>query len=112
MYFERPEQMALFRCPDGPDQGVGCAIDGLPDATIFEAGGDQNYVVVGRHPRKEQTTDNRTVEYFYFKRTKSERSGWGTDPEKIVGPLNAEQLEADKARLHLPAFSIVLDDLK
>ena len=106
-YFETEDQMSLFRCPTGP-RGVGCAIDGLPDATVFAAGADTRYVVVARHP-----LGNRNVtEYFYFARTDRESRGWGNGPEKIIGPISADAFDAAQAKLRLPPLSIVMDDLK
>ncbi|HEX4301837.1 MAG TPA: hypothetical protein VHZ78_03535 [Rhizomicrobium sp.] len=107
-YFETRDQMSLFRCPTGAPGGVGCAIDGLPDATVFAAGADARYVVVARHPH-----DNRTVtEYFYFARVDRESQGWGNGPEKIIGPISEDEFGAAQAKLGLPPLSIVMDDLK
>jgi len=112
MYFETRDQMALFRCPDGPDRG--CAIDGLPDATVYAAGADERYIVVARHPHVEadHSFDQSVSEYFYFARINNERRGWGNNPEQIIGPLNDNQFRTAKRKLRLPDFSIVLDDLK
>src|SRR6185437_14795757 len=109
-YFETRDQMSLFRCPDGPSGG--CAIDGLPDETVFAAGGNTRFVVIARHPRKSIHTDRGRVEYFYFLRIKNERKGWGEKPEKIVGPLSQAQFEAAKMRYDLPDFSIRIKDLE
>ena len=108
-YLETRDQMALYRCPKGPNDG--CAIDGLPDATVFAAGADKMYIVVARHPRVGGATNRQVTEYFYFARIPQEREGWGFNPEKIVGPLTQVQFDADKSRLHLPEFSVHLRDL-
>jgi len=109
-YFETRDQMALFRCPGEPDQG--CAIDGLPNATVYAAGGDNNYVVVARHPHANESTKRDVSEFFYFARIREERRGWGSSPEHIVGPLTEKQFDVAKRELSLPNFSIVFDDLK
>jgi hypothetical protein len=108
LYIDLPEQTALYRCPDGPNGRLGCAVDGLPDATVFAAGGDDRYVVVARHPQ----SDKGVTQYFYFHRVPQERSGWGNNPEKIVGPLTEGEFNADKVSLHLPDFSVTKDELK
>jgi hypothetical protein len=87
---------------------LGCAIDGLPEATVFAAGGDKAYIVVARHP----ANDRRITEYFYFARIPKERSGRGQDPEKIIGPLTEAQFAVAKRRLQLPEFSVRLRDLE
>jgi len=109
-YFETRDEMAVFRCPEGPDHG--CAIDGLPDATVYAAGGDRKYVVVARHPRTNGSIKRNVSEVFYFARIRDERSGWGNNPEHIVGPLTEKQFDSAKRELGLPSFSIVFDDLK
>lgn len=87
---------ALFRCPDGPDNG--CAIDGLPGPDVFAAGGDARYIVVARHRAGHD-------EYLYFHRVAEETRGWGHNPERIIGPLNRSQFEADSQRLGLPLLT-------
>lgn len=109
-YFETRDEMALFRCPGGPDNG--CAIDGLQDATVYAAGGDNKHVVVARHPRTNGSTKQDISEFFYFVRIKNEQHGWGSNPERIVGPLTEKQFDIAKRELGLPNFSIVFDDLK
>jgi hypothetical protein len=109
-YFETRDEMALFRCPDGPEHG--CAIDGLPDATIYAAGGNRSYVVVVRHPRVNGVIERNVSEFFYFARIANERRGWGNSPEHIVGPLTENQFREAKQKLGLPDFSIFFDDLK
>lgn len=86
-------ERALFRCPEGPDGG--CAIDGLPGPDVFAAGANASYVVVARHRASQD-------EYFYFRRIPDEKQGWGASPERIVGPLEKSQFEAEAKRLGLP----------
>jgi hypothetical protein len=112
MWVDISEETALYRCPDGPDRGIGCAIDGLPGSTVFAAGADRRYVVVARHPRDNNATNKDITQYFYFARIPEESKGWGNNPEKIIGPLTQRQFDAHRISLHLPDLSIVLDDLK
>jgi hypothetical protein len=92
-HFEDPDQVALVRCPDGPDGG--CALDGLPGPIIVAAGADERFVAV---------QSNRG--YYYFARVPQEVRGWGSNPERIVGPLDDEEYAAAKARLGLPDLTV------
>ena len=112
MWIDIYEDMALYRCPDGPDDGVGCAVDGLPDGTVFAAGADSGHIVVARHPRSNNVTNRSVTQYFYFARIPQETKGWGNNPEKIIGPLTQAEFEVASTTNHLPPLSIVLDDLK
>ncbi len=92
-YFEDPNEVALFRCPDGPDGG--CAIDGLPGPTVIAAGANKRFVVV------------HAIEgYYYFARVPRETGGWGNNPERIIGPLSQEAFAAAKAKLRLPDLTV------
>jgi hypothetical protein len=104
------EGMMLYRCPQGP--GKHCVRDRLPGPTAFAAGGDDRYVVVARHPGSTGANDKTVTQYFYFRRVPQEAAKWWLNPEKIVGPLTPQEFNAAKAALHLPAFSVTLDDLK
>jgi len=90
------DERALFRCSDGPD--AGCAIDGLPGPDVFAAGGDAQFIVVGRRRAGHE-------EYFYFRRVPEETRGWGNNPERIIGPLSRSQFKADAHRLGLPELT-------
>jgi len=110
-YIETPDQMALVRCPNGPENG--CAGDGLPGETVYAAGANDRYIVFVRHPHGvDHSFDRRVSEYFYFARIKNEWQGWGNEPEKVVGPLTDNQFQIAKWKLGLPNFSIFIDDLK
>jgi hypothetical protein len=111
-YFENPDEMLLFRCPNGPDEG--CAGESFPDATVFAAGASEKYIVLARHPYndKDRSLDRDRTEYFYFARVKEEFRGWGDNPEKVIGPLNGVEFLGAKSRYHLPNFSIHLSDLE
>lgn len=95
MYVADSDERALFRCPDGPNEG--CAIDGLPGPDVFAAGGNATYIVVARHRAGRD-------EYFYFRRVAEERRGWGANPEVIVGPLGKPEFDAASKQLELPAL--------
>lgn len=85
-----------------------CAGEGLPDATVFSAGGDARYVVVARHPADENYRFDRSVtEYYYIIREPDDRR-----VGRVVGPLNPEEFEAEAERLSLPEFSITIDRLE
>lgn len=80
--------VALWRCPNGPNQG--CAVDGLP-TEVIAAGSNKDFITV--HGAKG---------YYYFHRINNETSGWGTRPEKIVGPVSKNEFDAAKRKLRLP----------
>ncbi|HEY0413269.1 MAG TPA: hypothetical protein VGD66_09010 [Allosphingosinicella sp.] len=92
-YFEDPDEVALFRCPRGPDEG--CAVDGLPGPRVVAAGADRRFVVV-----------HATQGYYYFARVPQETRGWGSNPERIVGPLGDADFERAKKALRLPDFTV------
>jgi len=91
-HLEDPSGIYLFRCLE---PAKGCAVDGLPGPGVTAAGADKKYVVV--------KTDHG---YFYFKRTAHETKGWGSDPEKIIGPLNEQDFKATAEKLQLPNLSV------
>lgn len=101
MFIEDPREVALFRCPNGPDSGAGCAMDGLPGPRVTAAGANARFVVVARQPGAGGPTL-----YYYFARVPEETRGWGNNPERIVGPLDEDEFEAAKARLRLPEFTV------
>jgi hypothetical protein len=92
----------LFRCPDGPEYG--CEGTGLPEPSIVKAGGNEKYVVVAQADRP----DSGPLRYFYFARVPQERSGWGGNPEKVVGPLTKAEFDRARERLGLPAANITI----
>jgi hypothetical protein len=93
-------EVALFRCPDGPDGG--CAVDGLPGPEVIAAGANERYVVVQQMP----TSDASTTRYYYFARVPQERRGYGNNPERIIGPLDEAEFQAAKAAFRLPEFTV------
>jgi hypothetical protein len=101
MFIEDPREVALFRCPQEP--GIGCAIDGLPGPYVFAAGADERFVVVAQRPDADVSGP---TTYYYFARAPQETSGWGKNPERIVGPLDEHAFAAAKAKLHLPEFTV------
>jgi hypothetical protein len=102
------EDMSLCRSID--TQG-GCVGDGLPDATVFQAGWNSKYIVVARHPRIWPQRSDRTIsEFYYVVRQPNEM-----DPltrVSVIGPLNAFEYQREKEKLQLPDFSRVFNDLK
>lgn len=100
-HHELPHRFALFRCPNGP--GEGCAIDGVPGPEIVAAGADERHVVVERRATR---AGRGPSEYLYFARVPEETGGWGRNPERIVGPLDADEFAEAKARLRLPELTV------
>lgn len=94
------------------DLGGGATVgDGLPRATVFATGADARYVVAARHPNDIGKTDDHLVtEYWYVVRSPEEFSG--RVPQGIVGPLTEAEFAAAKARLNLPEFTRVFEDLR
>ena len=88
-----------------------CVGDGLPGPTVFAAGYDDKYVVAAVHPRNFPDPSDRAVtRYYYVIRSPDENR---TLPYAgIKGPFDEATFNAKKARLHLPQFSKVFDDLK
>jgi hypothetical protein len=101
MYIKDPREVALFRCPDGPDRG--CAIDGLPGPRVIAAGADARFVVVAQLP---EDGASGPVRYYYFARVPQESRGWGLNPEKVVGPLDEVAFAQAKTALHLPDLTV------
>jgi hypothetical protein len=101
MFIEDPREVALFRCPKDP--GNGCAIDGLPGPFVTAAGANKRFVVVAQQPDADGGGPER---YYYFARVPQETRGWGTNPERIIGPLDEPAFAAAKARLGLPEFTV------
>ena len=101
MFIEDPRGVALFRCPKEP--GIGCAIDGLPGPYVVAAGADKRFVVVAQRSDPDGSGATR---YYYFARVPQETSGWGNNPERIIGPLGDQEFAAAKAKLKLPDLTI------
>lgn len=101
MTIDSPPEYALFRCPQGRDQG--CAIDGLPEPRVIAAGANENFVAVARLPLPEGSGP---IGYYYFARVPNETSGWGANPERIVGPLDEAAFSEAKSRLGLPELTV------
>ena len=88
-----------------------CLGDGLPGATVFQAGSNSEYIVVARHPRRWPEAANRSIsEFYYIVRQANE---WNAvSPVSVIGPLNELEYQQEKRRLQLPEFSKVFGDLK
>ena len=87
----------LVRCPSGPK--AGCAVDGLPGPRVVRAGANAQYVVVAEAANPGHDPSR----YFYFARVPEETRGWGSNPERIVGPLTKAQFNYAQRNLSLPA---------
>jgi hypothetical protein len=88
-----------------------CEGDGLPAAAIFAAGGDDRYVVIADHPHRPPddlgSVDRSVVEYYYIERARDDRLHG-----MVTGPLTQPDFELARARLHLPPFTISIDELR
>jgi hypothetical protein len=103
-----PEDMSLCRSTDTKG---GCVGDGLPDATVFQAGWNSKYIVVARHPRIWPQRPDRTIsEFYYIVRQANEADFLKRVP--VIGPLNEFEYQQEKEKLQLPNFSRVFNDLK
>lgn len=98
-FIEDPHEVALFRCSNSPDDG--CAIDGLPGPRVIAAGANKRFLAVAQEP-----TSGGEARYYYFARVPEETFGWGNNPEKIIGPLTAEEFAQTKATLSLPELTV------
>jgi hypothetical protein len=103
-----PEDMALCRSVGTKGDCVG---DGLPDATVFQAGANADFVVVARHPRRWPQVANRSVTEFYYVIRSPDEADLAK-PVTVVGPMDKLEFDREKQRLRLPEFSKVFDDLK
>jgi hypothetical protein len=103
------EDVSLCRSVN-KDRHGDCVGDGLPGATVFQAGFNNKYVVVARHPFHENSINRSIYEYYYITRSDDE---WNiVKPVPVHGPLNETDYAKEKTRLTLPDFSIVFHDLK
>lgn len=109
---EREIDTALFRCFKEDGEIVGCEQGHFPGPLVFALGGNSDYIVFARHPKIDNDTVSSETEYFFFRRMEREAGGMGVTQESIVGPLNKEEFNSQKARLELPEFSIVREDLE
>jgi hypothetical protein len=100
-FIEDPRDVALFRCPDGPDRG--CAIDGLPGPRVLAAGANKRFVVI---LQQSKASPRAPARYYYFARVPGETRGWGNNPEKIVGPMDEAAFSRARAKLDLPDFTV------
>jgi hypothetical protein len=103
------EQMALCRSLDGGD----CAGDGLGGETVFAAGENDRFITLAIHPRKNwpEAADRARTEYYYLIRSSSEAQDGGREA-RLMGPFNQRQFATEKARLRLPDFTRVFDELE
>ena len=104
------EQMSICRSVPGSDD---CFGDGLPGPTIFAAGGDDRYLVAARHPYgafDDQSMNRGVTEYYYIERLPGD-GGAGTANDRTIGPLTGRQFLHARAKLGLPPFTRLFDEL-
>jgi hypothetical protein len=88
-----------------------CSGDGLPGPTVFEAGANSQYIVLGRHPsRRNEASDRSVTEFYYILRQGDERNA--PKSVSVIGPFNELEYQQEKRRLRLPEFSKIFADLK
>jgi hypothetical protein len=105
---DSPEDMILCRYIGAEGDCLG---DGLPSATIFQAGANSQYIAVARHPRRwPDRTDRSISEYYYISRQSNESDV--SVPIAVIGPFTDSEFQEEKRRLHLPDFTKVFCDLK
>ncbi|MDI6624497.1 MAG: hypothetical protein QME55_07190 [Brevundimonas sp.] len=92
-------------------EGGGCSGDGLPDQTVFAAGADERFIVIARHPSGPfEVRQPGVTEYYFWKRDPDEaQSRFRPD---VRGPYDGVAFEREKARLVLPSFSVIFEDLQ
>jgi len=86
-------------------------VDGLPKPTIYQAGANDAYIVLARHPRQwPQPADRSVSEFYYIVRSPTEADA--IRPLAVVGPMDEIEFIREKQRLRLPEFSKIFHDLK
>jgi hypothetical protein len=90
--------------------GTNCDGDELPGPSVFAAGADRRYVTIARHPEAPGSAPNKSVtEYYYVIRRRDDEA---LHRGAVVGPLTKEHFEAVKDRLHLPALTRIIKELR
>jgi hypothetical protein len=80
--------------------------------TVFAVGWNAAYVVAARHPHARGVNtpmDRSRTEYFYIDRSADSP---GPFSDAVHGPYDAAAFESERARLKLPVFSKVIDQVK
>jgi len=77
--------------------------------TVFAAGFDDKYIVAENHPSRDRS---RTAYWYIIRNAQSESDPMGILRARVMGPFPETQYRKLEARLNLPNFSIVYDDLK
>lgn len=96
------EDMMLCRSLPSGD----CVGDGLPGPTVFAADWSSRYIVVAVHPEA-----NRGItEFYYVARSPDDERRFL--PQAVKGLFDQVRYEKEKARLHLPSFTRVFEDLE
>jgi hypothetical protein len=76
-----------------------------------QAGWNPQYIVVARHPRRDEKAADRSVTEFYYV-VRHANEGDARTPVSVRGPFNEFDYLQEKTRLQLPEFSKVFADLK
>jgi hypothetical protein len=77
--------------------------------TVYAAGYDDKYIVAENHPGE---VKSRTSYWYIIRDPQSEDDRYGFNRAKVMGPFTEKQFGEQKARLHLPDFSVAYDDLQ
>ena len=101
------EDMSI--CWSGPD-GI-CIGDGLPGPTVFAAGYNKDYLVAAVHPTKFPGPMDRSITQYYYV-TRSPDEAQKLPYSGIKGPFDQATYNREKARLHLPEFTRVFENLR
>jgi hypothetical protein len=102
-----PEDMALYRCYGTRRD---CGLVG-PEPSVFQAGANDKFIVLARHPRRWPDDADRSVTEFYYVVRLANEADSVTYPA-VVGPLDKLQYHRESERLGLPEFTKVVEDLK
>jgi hypothetical protein len=88
-----------------------CVGDEMPGPTVFAAGASARYVVIARHPNEQGRADFDRSVTEYYNVVRPPESAYLKDTD-VVGPMDGQAFAAARARLGLPGFSRVIDELK
>ena len=101
------EDMSMcWSTPDGA-----CIGDGLPGPTVFAAGYDKHYLVAAVHPQRSSAPPDRSVTHYYYV-IRAPDEAQRLPYSGIKGPFDQATYTAEKARLHLPEFTRVFENLR
>ncbi len=98
----REEMMLCWTFDNGSCHGLG-------GSTLYAAGYNDRYVVAAIHPQGARTA---ATEYLIVTREPARESWQYGEPRNIATVTGEAQYDSEKARLGLPDFTVVFDDLK